>query len=124
MSNWSSFDPLFSPAAKEIVRGEYGDFGYVVGEEDSGTVIYIHQNIDLWLGVTSAFPNRDKIILNDSTGEPKVLKRRSMDKQTVFVFKYEEEESTEKVVNDIQSFVDAINKKVDEWIQYCMTHDD
>lgn len=115
-------NPHFSPAKKEIDRGEYRGYGYVVGDDDDARVLFIFQNKDL--ANITVFVGEDTVLLKDSRGVERSLEIPRRDDQMVFCCKYEGDVSLEKVIADVAVFVDAIEKKIGEYIRYCMTHDD
>ena len=121
MTTLSYYLPL-SPTETEIERGEYRGYGYVIGEEAGKTVLYIFRERDI--ANITVFGGKNSVSLEDSKGETRVLERKSQDNQMVFRFRYEESVSLERVKDDLAAFVGAIKKGINEYIEYCMTHDD
>ena len=115
------YAPDFSPVENVIDRGEYRGFGYVIGDEATKTVLYIFQERDLAL--STVFGGKDSVSFKDSQNVTRVLERKNQGNQMVFYYNYGEEMSLERVKSDLSVFVDAIRKRIDEYIQYCMTHD-
>ena len=120
--NYQTFDPNFNPS-RVLDRGGYKGYGYVVVREYGGIVLYIHEDISLYYGTFSAFPG-SSYSFDDSTGNKRSLEMKTVDNQIVFVTKYVENESPEKIISDMHMFVDAITKCEDDFANYCMTHDD
>ena len=116
------YDVNFSPARKEIDRGEYRGYGYVIGEEDDGMVLFIFHNEDL--ANITVFIGDDTVSLEDGRGVERSLEISRQNGQKVFSCSYGKDVPLERVKDDIPSFVDAIRERIDEYIRYCMTHDD
>jgi hypothetical protein len=116
------YDVNFSPAKKEIDRGEYRGYGYVIGEEDDGTVLFIFCNEDL--ANITVFIGDDTVSLKDGRGLERSLEITRQNGQKVFSCRYGKDVPLERVKDDIPSFVDAIRERINEYIRYCMTHDD
>ena len=116
------YDVYFSPAKKEIDRGEYRGYGYVIGEEDDGTVLFIFCNEDL--ANITVFIGDDTVSLKDGRGLERSLEITRQKGQKVFSCRYGKDVPLERVKDDIPSFVDAIRERINEYIRYCMTHDD
>ena len=116
------YDVNFSPAKKEIDRGEYRGYGYVIGEEDDGMVLFIFHNEDL--ANITVFIGDDTVSLKDGRGVERSLEISRQNGQKVFSCSYGKDAPLERVTDDIPSFVDAIRARIDEYIRYCMTHDD
>jgi len=116
------YDVNFSPAKKEIDRGEYRGYGYVIGEEDDGTVLFIFCNEDL--ANITVFIGDDTVSLKDGRGLERSLEITRHNGQKVFSCRYGKDVPLERVKDDIPSFVDAIRERINEYIRYCMTHDD
>ncbi len=116
------YDVNFSPAKKEIDRGEYRGYGYVIGEEDDGTVLFIFCNENL--ANITVFIGDDTVSLKDGRGLERSLEITRQNGQMVFSCRYDKDVPLERVKDDIPSFVDAIQERINEYIRYCMTHDD
>jgi hypothetical protein len=116
------YDPKFSPAKKEIERGEYRSYGFVVGEVVSGKELFIFENKNI--ANITVFTGKDTVSFKDSLGVERCIERTSQKGQMVFHYQYEEDVPLARVKADLSVFVDAIKKEIDEYIRYCMTHDD
>ena len=116
------YNPNFSPAKKEIDRGECRGYGYVVGEVDSGKELFIFENKDL-VNI-SVFNGKGSVSFKDSLGVERSLDRKSLEGQMVFRYLYGEDVPLERVKADLSAFVDAIKKELDEFFEYFKKHDD
>lgn len=116
------YDPDFSPTKKEIDRGEYRNFGYVIGDEASKTVLYIFQDRDL--ANIAVFSGKDSVSFKDSQNVTRVLERKTQDNQMVFCYKYEKDVPSDRVRDDLYAFVNAIQIEIDKYIEYCEHHYD
>lgn len=112
------YDVNFSPIGKEneIERGEKGSYGYIIGEEESGTVLFIFHDLDVVL-----IPVFGGAHATELAGRTLEISRK--DGQIIFCYKYGRTESLENVKSDLAAFTDALWKKEREFIEYCMTHD-
>lgn len=60
----------------------------------------------------------------DGRGLERSLEITRQNGQKVFSCRYGKDVPLERVKDDIPSFVDAIRERINEYIRYCMTHDD